>query len=222
MANVYIGVDVQIRRDCPYCVLNEAGDMVESGWLRSVELISDLQSLADRFPTAVFGVDAPRMPMPQPRSWYWRGGRWVRSDGRDKGYGRHCEVVIAAHRIANPQWTPLAAEAPEWMCHGFAIFETLVERAPCHEVFPSATYSMLRDVSEVGVSLNFSQFKPGPKDMLDAVVAAVTVREYLAGKGQAVGDGDGLGTIILPRPIADPIRAVLQWPERQSRKSDGR
>lgn len=212
MSKVYIGIDVQVRRDCPYCVLNEAGGMIDSGWLGPEEPISDLGALADKFPGGAFGVDAPRMPIPQPRRWYWRGGRWAERRPGDKGRGRHCEVVIAAHRLANPQWTPLAADAPAWMRHGFAIFELLAHRAPCYEVFPSAAYRMLHAVPEVSVTLNFAQFQPGPKDMLDAVVAAATVREYLCGRGQAVGDGDGLGSIVLPRPIADPIAGVLQWP----------
>jgi hypothetical protein len=212
MANVYIGIDVQSNRGCPYAVLSDTGDMAESGWLRSKTLTTDLRALADKYPAAAFGVDAPRMAMPAQRQWYWRGGKWVKRAATDKGRGRHCEVVIAAHRIANPQWTPLAADASQWMRYGFAIFEALEHRAPCYEVFPSAAYRVLRDVPEVSVTLDFAQFQPGPKDMLDAVVGAVTVREYLAGRGQAVGNGDGLGAIVLPRPIHAPIAAVMQWP----------
>ena len=37
--------------------------------------------------------------------------------------------------------------------------------------------------------------------MLDARVAAVTVREFIKGRGEQIGDLDGLGTIVLPRPI---------------------
>jgi hypothetical protein len=37
--------------------------------------------------------------------------------------------------------------------------------------------------------------------MLDAVLAAVVVREYTLGRGCAVGGGDAMGTIILPRPV---------------------
>lgn len=214
MTHVYIGIDVQVRRGCAYCVLSEAGDMIDSGWLRPEAVISDLKVLANQYPGASVGVDAPRMPIPQQRLWYWRGGQWVERSDRDKGYGRHCEVVIAAHRIANPQWTPLAAEAPEWMRHGFAIFKALEHRGECYEVFPSAAYRLLRDDTRLSVTLNFSQFSSGPKDMLDAVLAAATVREYLAGRGQAVGGGDDLGAIVLPRPIANPIAGVLTWPER--------
>ena len=61
---------------------------------------------------------------------------------------------------------------------------------------------------------DFSARKPGPKDMLDAWVAAVTVREFVEGRGAEVGSGDVLGTIILPRPLPEPvIEEVLEWPE---------
>ena len=36
-----------------------------------------------------------------------------------------------------------------------------------------------------------SGFLPGPKDMLDAVVAALTGKEFPAGRGQEIGGGDG-------------------------------
>jgi len=48
---------------------------------------------------------------------------------------------------------------------------------------------------------------------LDAVVAALTVREFKSGRGTEVGGGDGLGTIVLPRPVQNPIQAVLNWPD---------
>jgi hypothetical protein len=50
--------------------------------------------------------------------------------------------------------------------------------------------------------------------MLDAWVAAATVREFVNGRGTEVGGGDGLGVIILPRPLPEPvIKEVLEWPE---------
>ena len=49
--------------------------------------------------------------------------------------------------------------------------------------------------------------------MLDAWVAAATVKEFVNERGTEVGGGDGLGTIILPRPLPDPIiEEVLDWP----------
>lgn len=94
------------------------------------------------------------------------------------------------------------------MQHGFAIFEALVGRAQTMEVFPTASYRMLGDTKDLRVDMPLSGFLPGPKDMLDAVVAALTGREFLAGRGQEIGGGDGLGTIVLPRPIAKPIAEV--------------
>jgi len=58
-------------------------------------------------------------------------------------------------------------------------------------------------------------WRDGPKDLRDAVVAAVTGAEFLAGNGQEVGGGDGLGPIVFPRklPAASDRRQVVQtWP----------
>ena len=64
------------------------------------------------------------------------------------------------------------------------------------------------------INVDFSACSPGPKDMLDAWLAAATVKEFVKGRGTEVGGGDGLGTIILPRPLPEPvIREVLSWPD---------
>jgi len=66
----------------------------------------------------------------------------------------------------------------------------------------------------VRINTDFSACRPGPKDMLDARVAAGTVREFVEGRGTEVGGGDGLGTIILPRPLLESvIKEILVWPE---------
>jgi hypothetical protein len=80
------------------------------------------------------------------------------------------------------------------------------------KIQPSASYRMFNECSDVQVAMPLKGFLPGPKDMLDAVVAAVTGMEFLAGRGQEVGGGDGLGTIVLPRRIASDIDEVLRWP----------
>ena len=61
------------------------------------------------------------------------------------------------------------------------------------------------------VSVDLSKFSEGPKDMLDAYVAAVTVREYANGHGYRIKGGDGLGDIVLPRPLPDGPEEVLDW-----------
>jgi predicted nuclease with RNAse H fold len=99
------------------------------------------------------------------------------------------------------------------MLLGFKLFSTLDDYATAYEVFPTASYTSLYGNSDVRINADFSECKPGPKDMLDAMVAAVTVREFVAGNSVEVGGGDDLGTIILPRPLPDRvIKEVLEWP----------
>ncbi len=215
MRSCYIGIDVQIRRNCCYAVIDDTGTLTDSGWLANavVDVGELIQQQAVTFQVHV-GIDAPRMPLNSKRRWYWNGSkqRWEKRYSQ-KGYGRHCEIVISAHRIANPQWTPLHREAPPWMNLGFKLYDAIQNLAATHEVFPSASYALLYQNSNVRVNIDFSACKPGPKDMLDAWVAAATVREFVKGRGFEVGGGDGFGTIVLPRPIPEPvIEPVLHWP----------
>jgi predicted nuclease with RNAse H fold len=212
----FIGFDIQIRRDCCYAVIDTSGTLVDSGWVAStksdvIKLI-ELWSQSDRI---AIGVDAPRMPLNSRRLWYWNRNqrRWEKRNAQ-KGYGRHCEIIISAHKIANPQWTPLADEAPGWMNLGFNLFTAAERFAAVYEVFPTASYTLLEGNSDVRINTDFSACKPGPKDMLDAWIAAITVKEYAERRGTEVGGGDGLGTIVLPRPLPEPvIKEVLDWPE---------
>lgn len=203
----YLGIDIQTRRDCCYAVINDSGKLEKSGWFLdaipdAADLIKELQTSSQ----VAVGIDAPRMPLNSERRWFWSGARrkWTARKGQ-KGYGRHCEIVISAHRLANPQWTPLERDAPPWMLLGFKLFSALEGFARVHEVFPTASYALLKGNSDVRIDADFSACKPGPKDMLDAWVAAATVREFVAGRGSEVGGGDGLGTIILPRPLPAPV-----------------
>jgi predicted nuclease with RNAse H fold len=95
---------------------------------------------------------------------------------------------------------------------GFRLYVALSGEPDVHEVFPSASYNQLAAEERAVLSINLKGFADGPKDMLDAYVAAYTVHEYLAGRGVAVGGGDGLGTIVLPRPLAKNCDAVSRWP----------
>jgi predicted nuclease with RNAse H fold len=213
--NYYIGIDIQVRRNCCYALINTNGTLIDSGWLARPESESAiLVGKWARSGRVYVGLDAPSMALYTPREWYWSRARdcWVRR-GRQKGFGRHCEVVISAHRIAKPQWTPVIDQVPEWMKLGFGLFSVLEDLATVYEAFPSAAYTLLQEDVDVRVNADFSAFKPGPKDMLDALVAAATVREFVEGRGVEVGGGDGLGTIILPRPLPEPvIDAVMAWP----------
>ena len=214
MSDVFIGIDVQSVRGCAVAVVGASGRLQDASWLETgdASIEAKARDLAERHPGATFGIDSPRMPIPAPRAWYWRKRSWgPRKD--EQGWGRHCEVVVSAHKLANPQWTPLASQAKEWMQIGFRLFDTLAPLAPTHEVFPTASYRMLETDRDLRVDLSFAAFRPGPKDMLDATLAALTVREHAAGRGCEVGGGDGLGTIVLPRPLARPIEGVLAWPD---------
>ena len=216
MTDLYLGIDVQLSRGSSCAVIDSAGSMLAATSFDSAEAaaawIGELASDSSAAPK--IGIDAPRQALPEPRTWHWngRGRSWRKRGAKEEGHGRHCDVVVSAHRLANPQWTPLEADAPRWMQLGFDMFAALAEYEPM-EVSPTASYRSLRGQSGVRVDMDLADLSRGPKDMLNACVAAATVREYVAGRGEAVGGGDGLGAIILPRPItAGRIDAVFEWP----------
>jgi hypothetical protein len=216
MDRYFIGIDIQTRRHCCYAVISEIGKLEKSGWLSdpiadAEDLIKELRSSSE----VAVGIDAPRMPLLSKRQWYWKGNnrRWIRRSNQ-KGNGRHCEIVVSAHKLANPQWTPFEEAAPEWMKLGFKLFSNLEGLVTTYEVFPTASYALLKGNTNVRINIDFSACQPGPKDMLDAWVAAATVMEFIEGRGTEVGGGDGLGTIILPRPLPEPvIPEVKRWPK---------
>ena len=97
---------------------------------------------------------------------------------------------------------------------GFALFDCLQDQANVFETFPSASYKMLNHRRDLMVSVNFAEFQRCPKDMLDAVIATLTVHEFINNRGSEVGGGDGLGTIILPAKLSvDDSFPVLHWPD---------
>ena len=222
---LYLGVDVQIRRPCTTYVLDQNLNYVESGLLDGGDIGATcknlrtlVDSLGDQYGKGLaVGIDAPRIGLPSPRTWYWRNGGWVPRSNTEKGYGRHCEVVIKALGLGNPQWTRLAGNSPLWMMLGYRLFEVLSELKDVFEVFPSASYHMLRDVAHPTIGLCLNNFASQPKDMLDACVAAYTVWAFINGQGTEVGGGDGLGTIVLPKKPADSTsNSVLNWPDSQA------
>lgn len=217
----FVGVDIQVRRGIAYAVFDRDSRLINSDWAPGSDdgingLIEIFKELSPDDPEIIaIGIDSPRKPLTQPRKWYWNGRNrnWKQRRAGERGFGRHCEVIIKAHEIANPQWTPLQTEAPEWMNLGFKIFKALHVYPFVYEVFPSASYTMLKDDRSIKADISFANFNLGPKDMLDACIAAVTVQEYLKGNGEAVGNGDKLGSIVLPRPVVEGrIDEVFCWP----------
>ncbi|WP_372795881.1 hypothetical protein [Pontiella sp.] len=215
MKTVYIGIDVQVSRPCVFAAVDETGTLLETGWFEEAhEAFQALETWAESCRLHL-GIDAPRQPLSKPRKWYWNGPEkaWRERKPSEKGVGRHCEVAVKAHNLANPQWTPLRGAAPAWMQLGFELFQTLESLGTLYEAFPSATYTMLHDDPAAKLTIDFSNVrKRGAGDLFDALAAAVTVKEFVEGRGMEMGGGDGLGSIILPRRIDRPIDAVLQWP----------
>lgn len=187
---------------------------MQSGWFPTAdEGFQCLEPLTKDY-ELYFGIDAPRMPLSSPRKWYWNGAKkeWRERKPTEKGLGRHCEVAVKVHGLANPQWTPLKRNAPDWMRLGFELFQALEQIGTNYEAFPSASYTQLEQDSSLQLTVNFSNVRKGKTDMLDAWMAAATVREFIEGRGMEIGGGDGLGSMILPRAIPAPIGAVLNWP----------
>jgi predicted nuclease with RNAse H fold len=219
----FMGIDVQKRRDCAYMVLDNQASCISSGWLEGKSneeiceaLIRVIKNIGDNgIGNIAIGIDAPRAPLISLRKYFWRRNDWRRRE-REYGYGRHCEVILKALNLANPQWTPIKEKCHSWMKLGFAIFSCLanMKKIEVFEVFPTASYAILKDRTKPKVTIDFSKFFPGPKDMLDACVSAVTVQEYVHGRGCEVGGGDGLGKIILPGPLkVEDTHRVLSWPD---------
>ena len=77
---------------------------------------------------------------------YWQGSKrqWRPRRPSDKGLGRHCEVVLKALNIANPQWTPLIGDSPRWMVLGYILNRVLDGIGDVYEVFPSASFDVTR------------------------------------------------------------------------------
>jgi predicted nuclease with RNAse H fold len=215
----FVGVDVQCARPVAYCILDQDAAMVDAGWVQGPTLTAtanDLQAEVIRKTkgrSIAIGIDAPRMPLPSPREWNWDGHatQWRPRRPSEKGHGRHCEVILKALSIANPQWTPLIGESPLWMQLGYSLFNRLQGVGDVYEVFPSASYAALSGRPSPALTVSLSHFMPGPKDMLDACVAAWTVREFVEGRGWEVGGGDRLGSIILPG-TAPAQSLVMNWP----------
>ncbi|MDF7801723.1 hypothetical protein P4C99_19755 [Pontiellaceae bacterium B1224] len=114
MKRLFVGIDVQVQRPCAFAAVGASGSVIQSGWFpTATDGFQCLEPLAEKYELH-FGIDAPRVPISKPRKWYWNGAKkeWRERKPSEKGVGRHCEVAVKAHNLANPQWTPLATEAP--------------------------------------------------------------------------------------------------------------
>lgn len=197
----FAGIDVQISRGCCYYIIDENKKYIVSGWIK--ENIPQsfnhlfLEVSNNQPETISVGIDAPRMPIKKLRTNYYdrKNNLWIKKT--KESAGRECEVIIKSFNIANPQWTRTLADSPKWMRLGYNIFSALKEFPFVYEVFPSASYKML-DNENVRFELCLNYFKGGIKDMLDASVAAITIFEFVKGRGCEVGGKDGLGTIVIP------------------------
>jgi predicted nuclease with RNAse H fold len=204
MIKYFAGIDVQIKRGCCYYIIDENKTYVTSGWIK--ENISQLfinlflKQTNNNLEQIAIGIDAPRMPIKKlrKRSFDKKTNSWIEKG--DEKLGRECEVIIKSYNLANPQWTRTYEDSPEWMRLGFSIFNSLKDFPFVYEVFPSASYKML-EKEKLKYELCLIDFVSGVKDMLDASVAAITVYEFVNGRGCEVGGEDELGTIVLPRNI---------------------
>lgn len=236
----FIGVDVQMSRACSYFVFDAEGKFVDSGWLaaddtkrvarttgrqmaikrgeKPLTAETDLRRIINELAggdvaRVAVGIDAPRRPLPAPRTHSYSTKRgWTPFDSSEIAAGRHCEVAIFVLKLATPQWTPLERNAKEWMKLGFRLFSTLEDLPHVYEVFPSASYAQLETGQRALTTMDLRVLRPGPKDMVDAMVAAYTTREFVQGRGCEVGGKDGFGTIILPHPLVEPDHPVLEYP----------
>ncbi len=74
MTSYFVGIDIQIRRNCCYAVIDSGGTLVSSGWFSNPE--TDAINLLKKWNESAqieVGIDAPRMPLISKRQWYWRG-----------------------------------------------------------------------------------------------------------------------------------------------------
>ncbi|MCX7874602.1 MAG: hypothetical protein N2321_00385 [Melioribacteraceae bacterium] len=200
----YAGIDVQIKRGCSYYIIDTNKKYFSSGWIKDQipqsfrNLFLDLTKNYNEL--VAIGIDAPRMPIDKlrKRSFNKKTNSWTNNS--DEKLGRECEVIIKSYNIANPQWTRTIKDLPEWMKLGFSIYNALKDFPFVYEVFPSASYRML-EKENVKYELCLNNFSSGMKDMLDASIAAITVYDFLKGRGCEIVGGDGLGTIVLQRRI---------------------
>lgn len=204
MIRYFSGIDLQISRGCSYYIMDENKNFVTSGWIKEniPKSFKDLFIKVSHNNTdeIAIGIDAPRMPIKKLRTRYFDRTKNIWIEKQKMSNGRECEVIVKSFNLANPQWTKTLSESPDWMKLGYEVFSVLNNFPYVYEVFPSASYRML-EKEKLKYEICINDFANGVKDMLDASVAAVTVYEFINGRGCEVGGEDGLGTIVLPRKV---------------------
>lgn len=208
MIKYFVGIDVQIKRGCCYYIIDENKNYFDSGWVKEnipQSLKEVYLKVSSNNPNKIaIGIDSPRTPMNKmrQRNFNRKTNSWI--DDKVSKNGRECEVIIKSFNLGNPQWTRRLQDSPDWMKLGFSIYDELKNFPFVYEVFPTASYKML-EKENVKYELCLNNFIGGVKDMLDASVGAITIYEFINGRGSEVGGEDGLGTIVLPRKIVNWI-----------------
>ena len=202
--SLHIGLAPGLAGRTAFAILDGAGNFLDAGFFEGslpTELTRQIEAGLASGLAVVFGVDAARHALTRLRYWNWEptAEHWVRLL-RGADTGRHAEIILRAHGFRGTRWSVTAAPIYQALqaLPGTVIYEVCAEAAfqamdpgsPPPE--PSAA---------AGASLEH------------ATLAATTSREFFAGRGQEIGGGDGLGTIILPRPLRRRVEGVLEWPE---------
>ena len=72
MIKLFAGIDVQVKRGCPYYVIDKKGKFISNGWVsndkisRFYEIFSNL--VDGNLNELAIGIDAPRMPLKKLRN----------------------------------------------------------------------------------------------------------------------------------------------------------
>lgn len=96
---VYVGIDVQVQRPCAMVALDHDLRMIDSVWLEGASFSETLENLCGRLARwgvgdrVTIGIDAPRQPLREKRSFYWdrKTTSWRARRSSERGWGRHCD-----------------------------------------------------------------------------------------------------------------------------------
>lgn len=205
--SLHIGLAPGLAGRTAFMVLDGAGNFLDAGFFEGclpTELVRQIEAGLAAGLAVLAGVDAARHALPRLRYWEWEptAERWVRLL-RGTSAGRHAEIILRAHGFRETRWTDRTAGAASMFQALHALPGTVI-----YETCAEASFQALDPGSPLP-----SQSAPAEGSLEHATLAATTSREFFAGRGQEIGGGDGLGTIILPRPLRRRIAGVLEWPD---------